>query len=215
MAVPEPTPIFRFTHIDNLRGCLERGCLYAPNHWPDDGITYRTIHNAEVQVTRRVTRIPCGPGGSIHDYVSFYFGYLSPMMLNLKTGRVAGYNEGQEPLIYLVATAQDVRASGASFVFSNGHGLASFTEWFDDLAALDRVDWTMVYERYWKDTLEDGDRQRRKQAEFLVHTCCDWSLIKEIGVISQHMKAKVEAILAEFPEEQRRPVRIRGEWYYF
>lgn len=38
----------------------------------------------------------------MHDYVPFYFGPLSPMMLNLKTGRVAGYEEDQEPLIYLV-----------------------------------------------------------------------------------------------------------------
>ena len=30
----------------------------------------------------------------MHDYVPFYFGVLSPMLLQLKTGRVTGYNEG-------------------------------------------------------------------------------------------------------------------------
>lgn len=215
MVVPNPTPIFRFIHIENLRGCLGRGGLCAPNHCPNDGQVYRTIHNEEVQNKRHVTNIPCGPGGSIHDYVPFYFGYLTPMLLNLKTGRVPGYDEGQAPLIYLVSTAQAVRDSGAGFVFSNGHGLATFTDWFDDLARLDQVDWNMVYQRYWTDTLEDMDRQRRKQAEFLVHRFCDWSLIREVGILDQTMKQRVEEILAGYPAGLRRPVAVRPEWYYY
>jgi len=214
MAAPDPTPVFRFIHIDNLRLCLERGGLHGPNHCPDDDRMYRTIHNEEVQDARHVTRIPCGSGGTIHDYVSFYFGYLSPMMLNLKTGRVPGYDEGQEPLIYLVTTAQAVRDSRTGFVFSNGHGLATFTDWFDDLAELDEIDWSIVYERYWRDTLEDMDRQRRKQAEFLVHEYCDWSLIQEIGVINQAMKTAVEEILADFLAGMQKPVAVKRGWYY-
>ena len=79
MTVPNPTPIFRFIHLDNLRSCLDRGGLHAPKHCPDDGQIYRTIHDEEVQDKRHVTSIPCGPGGTIHDYVPFYFGYLSPI----------------------------------------------------------------------------------------------------------------------------------------
>ena len=107
-----------------------------------------------------------------------------------------------------------MRDSGAGFVFSNGHGLATFTDWFDNLADLDKVDWSVVYERYWKDTLEDMDRQRRKQAEFLVHRFCDWSLIERVGVINQAMKARVEGILAEYPVGLHKPVVVKPEWYY-
>lgn len=151
----------------------------------------------------------------MHDYVPFYFGPLSPMMLNLKTGRVAGYNEGQKPLIYLVSTAQDVEASGAGFVFSDGHGLAAFTEWFDDLSALNQIDWKVVLARYWKDTLEDMDRKRRKQAEFLIYRFCPWALIQEIVVMNQVVKERVEKILGEYPEELCRPVSVRSDWYYY
>lgn len=214
MAAPNPTPVYRFIHIDNLKGYLARGGLHSPNHCPDDGLIYRTIHNEEVQNKRHVTDIPCGPRGTIHDYVPFYFGYLSPMMLNLKTGRVPGYDEGQTPLIYLVSTAQAVRDSGVGFVFSNGHGLATFTDWFDNLAQLDQVDWNMVYQRYWSDTLEDMDRQRRKQAEFLVHRFCDWSLIRTIGVINQDMKRRVEEILGAYPAALHKPVVVHPDWYY-
>lgn len=194
---------------------MDRQALYAPKHCPLDATSYRAIHNEEVQNKRHVTEISCGPGGTIHDYVPFYFGYLSPMMLNLKTGRVPGYDEGHEPLIYLVSTAQKVRDSGAGFVFSNGHGLATFTDWFDDLTRLDQVDWDMVYQRYWADTLVDMDRQRRKQAEFLVYRLCDWTLIEEIGVLDQAMKQQVEGILAKYPAKLHRPVVVRSEWYYY
>lgn len=211
---PNPTPILRFIHLDNLDLCLRRGGLHAPYHTPKDGLTYRTIHNVDIQAKRRIERVPCGPRGTIHDYVSFYFGYLSPMMLQLKTGQVSGYAEGQEPLIYLVTTAQAVQAAGVRFAFSDGHGIAAFTNWYDDLADLDKVDWNMVYQRYWSDNVNDMDRQRRKQAEFLVHKSCDWSLIHEIAVIDEATKARVEAVLAGVAKPLRRPVVVRRDWYY-
>lgn len=215
MTVPNPTPIYRFMHVDNLRICLRRGGLYAPSHTPNDGRTYRTIHNLDIQDHRRLTRIPCGRRGCVHDYVAFYFGYLSPMMLQLKTGQVEGYNEGQEPLIYLVSTAQAVAAGTANFVFSDGHGIATFTKWFDNLNDLDKVDWTMVYQRYWSDNIDDMDRQRRKQAEFLVYRFCPWGLVQEIAVIDPERKRQVELILDEFTDIMCKPVQVRADWYYY
>ena len=215
MPAPTPTPICRFIHVDNLHVCLQRGGLHAPNHTPNNGLIYKTIHNLDIQNVRRNSAIPCGPGGLIHDYVSFYFGYLSPMMLQLRTGRVEGYNEGQEPLIYLITTVQRVHDSGIDFVFADGHGIAAFTHWFDNLDDLDKVDWNMVYQRYWTDNINDMDRQRRKQAEFLVHKFCDWSLIESIVVVNSRMKTTVEDIMNHGSADNRRNVVIKPEWYYY
>lgn len=214
MAPPIPTPIFRLVHVDNLNVLLRRGGLHAPNHTPDDGLPYRTIHNVDIQAERHVRRIPCGPRGTVHDYVSFYFGYLSPMLLQLKTGRVAGYQEGQEPLIYLVSSVQRAVEEGVPFVFSDGHGIAAFTSWYGDVADLDKVDWDMVYERYWADIVDDMDRQRRKQAEFLVYRLCPWALITEIAVINSKAKAQVGSVLSRFDVSLRRDVTVRSRWYY-
>jgi hypothetical protein len=170
--VPTPTPVLRFLHVDNLPLVLTRGGMHSPNHCPADGLTYITIHNADVQALRRVKTVPTGPQGTIHDYVPFYFGPLSPMMLNLHTNRVPGYAEGQEPLVYLVSTAQAVAASGGGFVFTDGHGVKAFTKWFDDLSHLGEVDWNVVGQRYWTDLADDNDRMRRKQAEFLAYRAC-------------------------------------------
>ena len=194
--------------------CLHRGALHAPLHTPSDGQAYKTIHNLDIQEKRRATSLPCGPRGVIHDYAAFYFGPRSPMLYQLHTGWVPGYTEGQGPLVYLVTTAQAVAASGTGFVFSDGHGIARFTSWFDNLKDLDKVDWTAVYANMWRDTVDDMDRQRRKQAEFLVHRGCDWALIDKIGVVSVAMKARVELVLAGFSAALHRPVEVHPEWYY-
>lgn len=213
-AMPRPIWLYRLVHIDSLPTLLRRGVLHAPNFTPDDGLPYRTIHNSDVQAGRREKMLPCGPGGSIHDYLPFYFGPLSVMLLNLKTGRVPDYSEGQEPLVYLVTTVERVAGSGARFVFSDGHGLNRLTRWFDDLNRLDAVDWELVGTRYWCNTEEDGDRQRRKQAEFLVWRSLDWALIRGIGVWNESTEARAEAILNQFPERNRPPVKVKSGWYY-
>ncbi|MBI1792258.1 MAG: DUF4433 domain-containing protein [Acidobacteria bacterium] len=165
-AFPDPITLYRLVHVENLPTLLTRGALHAPNCTPNDALLYRAIHNMNVQMSRHNRPIPCGPRGTCHDYVPFYFGPLSVMLLNLKTGRVEGYTEGQAPLIYLTTTVQLVVEAGRRFVFSDGHGLATFTNWYDDLASLDRVDWNLVGARYWTDQPDDNDRKRRKQAEF-------------------------------------------------
>lgn len=167
MPTPHLVPIFRIIHVDNLEVCLKRGGIYAPLHSPEDGLQYRTIHNNEIQTIRKIHPIPCGTGGTIHDYVPFYFGPLSPMLFQLHTGMVSGYTEGEEPILYLVTTVESILGAKLQYVFSDGHGIASYTEWFDQVDDLDKVDWEAVYAHYWHDTLEDNDIQRRKQAEFL------------------------------------------------
>ena len=72
----------------------------------------------------------------------------------------------------------------------------------------------MVYERYWTDNTRDMDRQRRKQAEFLVHRFCDWSLIQTVIVIDETRKTQVQQVFAQFPEEMHRPVYVKRDWYY-
>ena len=213
-----PTPdrrLFRLVHIHTLPTLLMRGGLHAPNTTPADGLAYRTIHNVNVQASRSARGIPCGPGGTIHDYVPFYFGPRSVMLLNLHTGRVEGYNEGQDPLVYLVSSINRVEAAGRPWVFSDGHGLAALTSWYDDAGDLHQVDWDLVGERFWADTPADNDRKRRKQAEFLVWQHLPWSAIEAVVVPNAGMEARVRAILAAYPMPAAGvKVVVRPGWYY-
>lgn len=214
MPAPIPTPIYRIVHLDNLHVFLQRGGLYAPNCEPADGLVLKTIHSASVQASRHNHLVPCGSGGTCHDYIPFYFGRKSVMLYQLKTGWVEGYSGGQGPIVYLKTTAQYAAAQGSDFVFTDGHGLAFFTSWFDSLEKLDEVDWNIVNLTYWNDTAADGDRKRRKQAEFLIKGFVPWSFVEEIVVLNQTTANAVSQILKSYPHQHQPTIRIDGTWYY-
>ena len=175
------TAILRLVHLDNLAIYLRRGALHSANHAPDDGLRWRAIHRSDVQRRRANHRVPIGPGGVLLDYVPFYFGARSPMLFQLHSGHVPGYIEGQSPLVYLVAAAEEVAAAGHHLVFYDGHALAALSTCYDDLRALGELDWKAIEARQWSSP-EDLDLQRRKQAELLVHGALPWTLIR--GVVA-------------------------------
>lgn len=73
----------------------------------------------------------------------------------------------------------------------------------------------MVNQRYWKDQVDDMDRQRRKQAEFLIHEFCPWQIIEGITVHNAAIQARVQAVLSEFPAVQSKLVNINTGWYFY
>lgn len=210
---PIPTPIYRMVHIDNLPTLLARGALHAPNHVPGDRLPWISIHSVQVQVSRGVKRVSCGPGGIILDYVGFYFGPLSPMLLRIHTGHGVAQVD-QSNIAYLVSSAQAVQTTGSGFVFYNGHSLAAYSKAFADLAKLTEVDWAVVGLKYWKDTDDDMDRQRRKQAEFLVHRSMPWGLVERIGVCDNVARQRVRTVLAAHHGRHQPPILVEGSWYY-
>lgn len=213
--IPDPTHIFRVTHVDNLQGILQHGGIYAPNMTPQDDVIYKVIHHQHIQSRRSNAPVPCGPCGTVHDYVPFYFAERAPMVYAILKGNVDEYTEGQEPLIYLISTVQSVVASGTGFVFTDGHAaMAPLTEFFDDVSKLDRVDWGVMRSRWWNDTPQAPDRCRRRQAEFMIYHFCPWPLIRWIAVKTEAMKLQVEAILAGFPGSSHPIVRVQPRWYY-
>jgi len=148
----------------------------------------------------------------LHDYVPFYFAPRSPMLCAIWYGMVEGYTEGQQSIIHLVSTVQAVHLDGRLFVFTDGHGIMAFTDFFNDLSDLNAVDWEVMHAHYWADTPADNDRKRRRQAEFLVHKFFPWRLITEIGVMNQNMRQQVEDILVH--TTHRPIVTVQRGWYY-
>lgn len=99
-------------------------------------------------------------------------------------------------------------------MLTNGHPLATFTDAYDDLARLDQIDLPLMTERIWKGTAGDPDRERRRQAEFLVHGRVPWELVEEIGVMDGRVKQRVEEIFSQVQAQHRPKVMVRGGWYY-
>jgi hypothetical protein len=212
LPAPQPTYIYHITHIRNLPSILARGGLLACGDLRRLDVGYTDIAHQHIQDRRAAKRVLRGPGGVLHDYVPFYFAPRSPMLFAISKGRVEGYDEGQEPVIYLVTTTQHIQMLALPFVFTDGHGTMDVTKYFDHLDDLGRVDWNIMRARYWHDTDEHLDRKRRRQAEFLIHRAVPWGAILCLGVMSAPMQAQVQALIRA--EAHRPPVRIHRDWYY-
>lgn len=207
-----PLPIYHITHIDNLESIISQGGLFAYNAMRAAGTQYTNIAYENIQDRRATIRVPCGRGGVLHDYVPFYFAPRSPMLYTINRGNVTSYTQGQAAVIHLVSDVFEIDIRGLDFVFTDGHAIMTFTDFFDDLNYLGAIDWDIMKDRYWQDTNEDNDRKRRRQAEFLVHNFLPWQLITEIGVINSTIKAQTENILQNFTHKPS--VIVRNNWYY-
>jgi hypothetical protein len=202
-----------FTHVRNLSGILRTGWLRA-----DSGVDRGTAlqieaADLEVKELRRHCRVPLPPYGHVADYVPFYFAPRSPMLYKLAKGSVPGYVEGQDPLVYLVSTAEVIAAANVPFLFSDGNCAAAVSQFYRDLALMDTVvDWPLMEAQMWHNTIEDRDRRRRRMAEFLVHERVPVACIEQIVARRETIKAQVERELGAFGI--RVPVLVRPWWYF-
>jgi hypothetical protein len=209
---PTGTRIYRITHVDNLAQILTDGGVHAPAIALANSVQYKPIHNTGIQDQRSRTQVPCGPRGCVHDYVPFYFAPRSPMLYAILKGKVDSYQGGQEEVIYLVAIAEQLAAAGVAFAFTDGHAIMRLTNFFDDLARLDRVNWDVIRGQWFHDTDQFPDRKRQRQAEFLVHQFCPIGQVVGIGTMNDAMKARVESIVAAHGSAL--VVKTLPAWYF-
>ncbi len=135
------------------------------------------------------------------------------MLFRLHREHSEGQGDGQGALVYLVTTTERLVAARFDFVFTDGNAATAITRFYDDLSLLPHaVDWPLMQARYWSNTEEDGDRVRRRQAEFLVHCSVPLPLIDGLAVIDDTVRSRVEALL---PRERRTLlVHVRPDWYF-
>jgi hypothetical protein len=199
------------THLNNLPSLLAEGYLLSTTDLTLRGRSPISLAFNSIQAQRAARIVPCGPGGSMHDYVPFYFTRRSPMLYTISKGNVE-CEGGQENIVHIVSTVQKVIEANLSFVFTDGHGIIRLTEFYDDPKFLSEIDWTVINGRYWFDTPEDGDRKRRKQAEFLTHRGFPWNRVIGIVTMTDQKRLAVEELLLR--TEHRPQVVVRRNWYY-
>ncbi|NEP83867.1 MAG: DUF4433 domain-containing protein [Okeania sp. SIO3C4] len=207
-----PTPIYHITHIKNLTSILNSDGLIAVSTLKQKQVSYTNIAYEQIQGRRARKIVPCGIGGVLHDYVPFYFAPRSPMLYTIHKGNVPGYQDGQSSIIHLVVEIEAIANSNLAFVFTDGHAVMDYSDFYDDLYELNYIDWELMESKYWFDIDEDNNRKCRRQAEFLVHKFCPWTLVKEIGVVNNNMKIKVQKILEN--QDYQPIVKIHSDWYY-
>ncbi|MBL0138276.1 MAG: DUF4433 domain-containing protein [Bacteroidetes bacterium] len=154
------------------------------------------------------------PNGVLGDYVPFYFGPLSPMLLNIVTGYRGITRRPQEAIVYIVCRVNTLIQNVGAWCFTDGHAKNAITEFYNDIANLGEVDWEMVAERQWRNTEDDFDRMRRKQAEFLVRNHVPVNCISCIVVLNVQRKIFVEEIVNRLGLGISVRVNPHNQFYY-
>lgn len=116
---PKDRAILHFTHLRHLGTIITGGSILA-----DALVGNRLQHEVGdlgIKANRRTFPVTCGPGGYPCDYVPFYFAPCSPMLYKIAVGGVPHYQDGQDPLVYLVSRIGDVVDASLNWVFSDGN----------------------------------------------------------------------------------------------
>lgn len=212
MSIPDPLWVFRMVHVDNLRFVLEHG-LYAGTH-PDRDPDYIFIGDSTLTQQRQSFIIPLEGAGNIGDYVAFYFSPRSPMLYNIHTGYRGIPQRPQADIVYLCCQLNKLEEAGVDWLFTDGHAKNSLSRFFTDRAQLEQVDWSLRWEKYWQNTEEDPDRQRRKQAELLVKNRVPPECIGSLVVFDEEVKTTITQILAQVGINVEIYINPQGKFYY-
>jgi hypothetical protein len=166
---PERALIFRITHIDNVPWILSNG-LHCRNSRSVDP-HYREIGNRDLIDKRAHRVVPIAPGGTLSDYIPFYFTPYSPMLFNIKTGYNGMTKTPMSEIVILASSLHTLETQGIQFVFTDRHAYlkAADDTFSSDLADLGRIDWKILQARDFKRNPDDPGKFERYQAEALVH----------------------------------------------
>src|SRR5205807_1029882 len=162
---PEKALIFRIIHRSNLSWLLDHG-LHAPNGQNFDP-NHRNIGNPDLIDKRAQRVVTVEPGGTLSDYVPFYFTPFSVMMYNIHTG----YNVVRVPneqILILVSSLFKISELRIPFVFTDEHAYLKTANYFTRHEDLARIDWTLLNSRLFKHDPDDPGKKDRYQAEALV-----------------------------------------------
>src|SRR4051812_48728458 len=174
---PDKALIFRITHIDNVPWILANGlhCRTSPVSDPD----YRNIGNAELIDKRSTREVTIPPGGTLSDYIPFYFTSRSPMLLNIKTGRNVPAVVMSDIVIF-VTSLKKLADEGIPFVFTDRHAYLVPARFSNDLRNLDWIDWDILQRSDFSYDANNLGKMERYQAEALVYKHLPMSAVSAI-----------------------------------
>lgn len=211
--IPNPVRIYRIVHIQNVEYLLTNG-MFTRSHARADP-AYINIGDTELIIKRNDYPVKIDPpNGVLGDYVPFYFGPLSPMLLKIRDGHGGITRRPQGDIVYIVCQLDGVLEHCEHWCFTNGHAKTAITDFYNDINQLAEVDWDMVRQRYWNHTEDDFDRMRRKQAEFLVKNHVPTDCITNIVTYNAASKAIVENIVNNLELDITVNINPNSNFYY-
>lgn len=188
--------IYHFTHIDNLPGLLKTG--FVANGHADFPNGVQSIAEAGIQARRSLMSVTCGPQGVVHDYVPFYFGAKSLMLL----GVIHKKNIDQCDILYFEFPISLLDHPNAVFTDASAN-TAVPPNFYSDPVDLDRLNWTEIDSQKWSCASDELRHQR--MAEALIHGHVPLSAASACVVWNKDSRDRVEKLTKgskDFPHIQ-------------
>ena len=208
---PDKALIFRIVHVANVPWILEHGGLFCRNS-PQQDPNYINIGSIELIDKRSRRGVPVPPGGTLSDYVPFYFTPFSMMMYKIKTGHGGITKRANKDIVIFVSSIHRLRELGVPFLFTNQHAYPVDTDFYSDIADLKHIAWTQLQNRDFKTDDANPGKQLRYQAEALVHEHVPLSALLAIVCYNDEVKLNIEAMLQA--RGQNISVKTLTKWYF-
>lgn len=205
---PDRACIFRITHIENVRWIVNNG-LHCRNSRVTDP-DFVTIGQPDIIDRRDGQVVGVAPGGSLSEYIPFYFTPFSPMAYKIRTGHGVTVVPSRD-IVILVASLRGLADAGVEFVYTDRHALLAAAMFLRSLDDLHRIDWVGLRSRDFKYDVADPGKTERYQAEALVYRYLPVNLLEAVVCHGPQQKALVEGWAAEAGEAVQ--VRVDGELY--
>ena len=107
MEAPKKIWLYRIIHIDNLAHILHNGIHTGGSL--DFDPNYKNIGDPSLINHRKNIIAQDPPGGSLSDYIPFYFGPRSPMLYQIAKGYEDIPKHPQENIVYLITSFEEVK----------------------------------------------------------------------------------------------------------
>jgi hypothetical protein len=220
----KPVSLFHITAIDNLIAICQRGKLTSKNTMATQGINYQNIAHVAIQARRNDKAVINPPGGTIHDYVPFYFAPRSPMLSAIHNGNVENCILKQDEILHFETTVERITAENPEFVFFDRNSSLGYSQSFTDLSKLEtEIAWDLITESptldgYCKYFFNNHsidkyfDRMERRQAGFLIKHQVHLTSMTRIGVMNKPKAEIVREILATTGVNLS--VEVKIDWYF-
>jgi hypothetical protein len=205
---PDRIFIYHITHIDNLAGIINAGCLMSDARRRRGEFACTNIGYMHIKDRRMNRMVPVAAGGFLGDYVPFNFCPRSVMLYVVSRGLVGGYVGGERQIVHLISTVGDASRCGQRWAFTDRHAELGYAIYFDKLANLSEVNWPVMPLADWR----GSETKETRQAEFLVHDCFPWACVRAIAVHNTAVEAAVTRILS--PASDRPKIIVRPNFYY-
>lgn len=208
---PEKALIFRIVHVENVEWILDAGGIDCRNS-SEPNPNYINIGNAELIDKRAHHAVPASKGGTLSDYVPFYFTPFSMMMYNIHTGYGGIRKRKNSEIVIFVSSIHRLRELGLDYAYTNKHAYMADADFYDTPDNLDVIDWEILQNRDFRRDDLDPEKCDRYQAEALVYECVPLSAFIGIGCHSLPVQKRLESWIQNRSLDLS--VKVVSKWYF-